>query len=57
MRGNEKGRYMLIYIAKSGDRNVIKKGDKVLKYKDITLQIQRLWNVKIRSDNGNNKGR
>jgi len=57
MRGNEKGRYMLIYVAKSGDRNVIKKGDKVLKYKDITLQIQRLWNVKIRSDNGNNKGR
>ena len=58
MRDNEKGRYRLIYVAISGDRNVIKKwAEKVLKYEDLTVQIQRLWNVKIKSDNINNKGR
>jgi hypothetical protein len=31
----------------SGDRNVIKKeGEKILKYKDITIEIQRMWNLK-----------
>jgi hypothetical protein len=38
---------MLIDVAISGDRNVIKKGaDKILKYKDLTIEIQRMWNVK-----------
>jgi hypothetical protein len=38
---------MLIDIAISGDRNVIKKeAEKVLKYKDLTIEIQRMWNVK-----------
>jgi hypothetical protein len=32
----------------SGDRNVIKeKAEKILKYKDLTTEIQRMWNVKI----------
>ena len=38
---------MLIDVAISGDRNVIKKeAEKVLKYKDLTIEIQRMWNVK-----------
>jgi hypothetical protein len=40
---------MLIDVAILGDRNVIKKEiDKILKYKDITIEIQRMWNVKIK---------
>jgi hypothetical protein len=39
---------MLIDVAIPGDRNVIKKeAEKILKYKDLTIEIQRLWNVKI----------
>ena len=46
---NEKGTCMLIDVAISGDRNVIKKeAEKVLKYKDLTIQIQRMWDVKTR---------
>jgi hypothetical protein len=40
---------MLIDVAISGDRNVIKKeADKILKYKDLTIEIQCMWNVKTR---------
>jgi len=40
---------MLIDVAISGDRNVIKKeADKILKYKDLTIEIQRMWNVKTK---------
>ena len=38
---------MLIDVAISGDRNVIKKeAEKILRYKDLTTEIQRMWNVK-----------
>ena len=38
---------MLIDVTISGDRNVIKKEtEKILKYKDLTIEIQRMWNVK-----------
>jgi hypothetical protein len=38
---------MLIDVASSGDRNVIKKeAEKILKYKDLTIETQRMWNVK-----------
>jgi hypothetical protein len=38
---------MLIYVTISGDRNVIKKeAEKILKYKDFTIEIGRMWNVK-----------
>jgi hypothetical protein len=40
---------MLIDVANSGDRNVIKKeAEKILKYKDLTIEIQRMWNVKTK---------
>jgi hypothetical protein len=39
---------MLIDIAILGDRNTIKKeAEKILKYKDLTIETQRVWNVKI----------
>ena len=48
-KGNEKGTCMLIDVAISGDRNVIKKeAEKILKYKDLTIEIQRMWIVKTR---------
>jgi hypothetical protein len=40
---------MLIDVAISGDRNVIKKeAEKILKYKDLTIEMQHMWNVKTR---------
>jgi hypothetical protein len=40
---------MLIDIAIPGDRNVIKKeADKILKYKDLTKEIERMLNVKAK---------
>jgi len=49
IRDSEKGTCMLIDVAISGDRNVIKKeAEKILKYKDLTIQIQRMWNVKTK---------
>jgi hypothetical protein len=49
IRDNEKGKCMLIDVAISGDRNVIKKeAEKILEYKDLTIEIQRMWNVKTR---------
>jgi len=40
---------MLIDVALSGDRNVTKKeAEKILKYKDPTIEIQRMWNVKTK---------
>jgi len=47
IRDNEKGTCMLIEVTISGDRNVIKKeAEKILKYNDLTIEIQRMWNVK-----------
>ena len=49
IRRNEKGTCMLIDVAIAGKRNVIKKeAEKVLKYKDLTIEIQRMWNVKTK---------
>jgi hypothetical protein len=40
---------ILIDVAISGNRKVIKKeAEKILKYKDITIEIQRMWNVKTK---------
>ena len=49
IRDNEKGTCMLIDAAISGDRNVVKKGaEKILKYKDLKTETQRMWKVKTR---------
>jgi hypothetical protein len=40
---------MLIEVAISGDRNVVKKAaEKILKYKDFVTEIQHMWNVKAK---------
>ena len=40
---------MLIDVSISGDRNVVRKeAEKILKYKDLTIEIQRMWNVKAK---------
>jgi len=49
IRDNEKRTCMLIDVAISGDRNVIKKeAEKILKYKDLTIEIQGMCNVKTK---------
>jgi hypothetical protein len=49
IRDNEKGICMLIDVAILGDRNVIEKeAEKILKYKDLTIEIQNMWNIKAR---------
>ena len=57
IRDNEKGSCMLIDVAISGDRNLIKKeAEKILQYEDLTIEIQRMWNVKTKGDTSNNRG-
>jgi len=46
---DEKGTCMLKDVEISGERNVIKKeAGKILKYKVLTIEIQRMWNVKTK---------
>ena len=46
---------MLIDVAIPGDRNVIKKeAEKILKYKDLTIEIQRMSECKNKGDTSNN---
>ena len=43
---------MLIDVALSGDRNMIKKeAEKIIKYKQLLIEIQHMWDVKT-----NNRG-
>ena len=40
------GTYLLMYIAVTGDRNVIKRGaERILIYKDCTVETERMWTV------------
>jgi hypothetical protein len=56
MRGNGKGTCMLIDVAYSGDRNVIKKeAEQILKYKDLAIDTARVECIN-KSDTSNNKG-
>ena len=46
-----------IDVAFPADRNVTKKeAEKLLKYKDLITEIQRMWNVKNKNDTSNNSG-
>jgi hypothetical protein len=57
IRDNETGTCMLIDVAILGDRNVIKKeAEKILKYKALIIEIQRMWNVKTKVTASNNRG-
>jgi hypothetical protein len=48
---------MLIDAAIPGDRNVIKtEAEKILKYKDLIIEIQRMENVKEKVIIGDNRG-
>jgi len=50
IRVNEKGTYILINVAISGRRNMNKKeAEKILKYKDLTIEIRRMWNVRTKA--------
>ena len=41
---------MLIDVAITGDRNVVKKeAEKILKYKELITEIHRMWNVKAKA--------
>jgi hypothetical protein len=47
MHDDEKGTCIVIDVAISGDRNVIKKeAEKISKRKGTTIEVQRMWNVK-----------
>ena len=47
MRDIKQGTCMPIDVAIPEDRNVIKReAEKILKYKDLTIEIQGVWNVK-----------
>ena len=49
VQDSEKGTCVLIDVAISGDRNVIKKeAEKILKYKDLVTEIQCMWNMKTK---------
>jgi len=57
IRDNEKGTCMLIDVAISEDRNVIKREvEKILKYKDLSIEIQCMRNVKNKGDTSNTRG-
>jgi hypothetical protein len=46
---NEKGTCMLIDVAIAGDRNLItKEAEKILKYENLAIEIQHMWNVKTK---------
>ena len=49
IRDNKKRTCMLIDVPIPGDRKKIRiEAEKILKYKDLTIEIQRMWNVKTR---------
>ena len=55
IRVKEKGTCMLIDIAISGDRNVIRKEAKIFKTKDLTTETQHVWEYENKSDTSNTR--
>ena len=49
IHNNKQGTCMLINAAIPRDRNVIKKAKKILKYKDLITEIQRMWIMKVKA--------
>jgi hypothetical protein len=49
IRYHKGGTCSLIDVAVSGNRNVVKTAaEEILKYKDLTIEIQRMWTVKTK---------
>jgi hypothetical protein len=49
IRDNIKGSCMLKDVPICGDRNVMEKeAEKILKYKDLIIEIRRMWNVRAK---------
>jgi hypothetical protein len=49
IRDNKNGTHVLIDVAISGDKKVIKnEAEKILKYKYFTTEVQHMWNVKTK---------
>jgi len=49
IRDNKQGKCVLIRLKILGERNMIKKeAEKVLKYKNLIIVNQRMWNVKTK---------
>jgi len=49
IHGNEKETFILMDVAISGDRNVIRKeAEKMLNNKNLTIAIECVWNVKTK---------
>jgi len=49
IRDNKQGTCMLIDVAIPGGRNALKKeAEKILKYKGLITEIQRMWNLKAK---------
>ena len=54
IRDNAKETCMLVDLAVLGDRNVMKTGaEKILRYKDLTIEIQSMCHVKTKRDTNN----
>ena len=48
IRDNKQGTRMLIDVPIPGDRNVIKKEAEIVKYKNLIIEIKRMWDVKAK---------
>ena len=50
IRYHKEGTCTLIDVTISGGRKVVKAAaEEILKYKDLTIEIQRMWNVKTKA--------
>jgi hypothetical protein len=45
--------FLRIDLKISGDKILMKEAEEILKYKEITIKMQLMWNVKKKSDTSN----